>query len=208
MAVNSDFVRATRVRELHVTARGALAKGKEPSIGTGTYVPSKIVINTSLQTVPAFTVEDQNGNVLFSIDQTGGIATGPTPSTGLVSDGVAHAIYNFAVDGGASCTPAVNATIPANAIITGATINSVTAVTATGSATVAIGTSAGSSASSILTATGKASLSLDALVNGTVTLAAPVKLSAAGQVAIAVASGPLTAGVIEIFVYYVVAANS
>jgi hypothetical protein len=204
----TDTGRASRVRELHVVARGALAKGKEQTKGTGTYVPSKVVINTAVQTSSAFTVEDQSGNVLFAIDATGGIATGPTASTGLVSDGVAHAIYSFATDGGASCTPAVNATIPANAILTGATVNPTTAVTAAGSATVAIGTTAGSSANSILTATGKASLSIDALVNGTVTLAAPVKMSAAGQIAITVATGPLTAGVIEIFVYYVVAKNA
>jgi membrane-associated protease RseP (regulator of RpoE activity) len=54
----------------------------------------------------------------------------------------------------------------------------------------------------------KATLSVDAMLNGVPTLAAPVKMSAAGSISILVATGPLTAGVIEIFVYYVVASNA
>lgn len=123
---------------------------------------------------------------------------------------VAHAVYDFSVDGGAlgAITPALNALIPANAIIIGSTINPTTAVTSLGSATVAVGTTAGSSATSLLTATAKASLSIDALVNGAATFAAPVKMSAAGQIQITVGTAALTAGVIEIFVFYVVAKNA
>jgi predicted RecA/RadA family phage recombinase len=120
---------------------------------------------------------------------------------------VAHFLYNFAVDGGASCTPANSDTIPANAVVFGGAINSTTAVTAAGAATVAIGTSAGSAGNSILTATGKATLSLDALVVPTCA-GTPFKTSAAGQIAITVATGPLTAGVIEGWVLYAVANNS
>lgn len=134
-----------------------------------------------------------------------GFAISGNAAVGLGSLNVAHAIYDFTVDGGASCTPVSTVVIPANAILIGATTNSTVAVTAAGSATVAIGTTAGSSGSSILTATGKASFTLDAVVNGTVTLAAPIKMTAAGSINVTIATGPLTAGKIEIFVYYVVA---
>jgi predicted RecA/RadA family phage recombinase len=120
---------------------------------------------------------------------------------------VAHFLYNFAVDGGASCTPTNSDTIPANAVVFGGAINSTTAVTAAGAATVAIGTSTGSAGNSILTATAKASLSADALIVPTCA-ATPFKTSAAGQIAITVATGPLTAGVIEGWVLYAVANNS
>ena len=71
---------------------------------------------------------------------------------------------------------------------------------------VAIGTSAGSAGNSVLTVTGKASLSLDAVLAVTAA-ATPFKMSAAGQLSIAVATGPLTAGVIEAWVLYAVASN-
>lgn len=123
---------------------------------------------------------------------------------------VAHAIYSFAVDGGAiaTITPASTALIPANAIIVGATINSTTAVTSAGAATVSVGTTAGSSTTSILAATGKASFTTDAILNGVPVFATPVKLSAAGSLDITVGTATLTAGVIEIFAYYTVAANA
>ena len=70
--------------------------------------------------------------------------------------------------------------------------------------TVAITTSAGSGAGSILTATGKAALGLDAVVAPTCE-ATPFKMTAAGKPSIVVATGPLTAGVIEAWVLYAVA---
>lgn len=123
---------------------------------------------------------------------------------------VAHAIYSFAVDGGAvgAITPASTVAIPANAVIVGATINSTTAVTSAGAATVSVGTTAGSSATAILAATGKASFTTDALLNGVPVFATPVKMTAAGNVNITVGTAVLTAGLIEIFVYYTVAANA
>ena len=117
---------------------------------------------------------------------------------------VAHMLYDFAVDGGATCTPANSDTIPDNALVLGGVVNATTAVTADGAATVAITTSAGSGAGSILTATGKASLGLDAVVVPTCH-ATPFKMTAAGKPSIAVATGPLTAGVIEAWVLYAVA---
>jgi predicted RecA/RadA family phage recombinase len=118
---------------------------------------------------------------------------------------VAHAIYDYSVDGGSSCTPANSDTIPDNAVVFDGVINSTAAVTAAGAATVAIGVSAGGTGNCILTATGKAALGLDALVVPTCQ-ATPFKMTAAGKIAITVATGPLTAGVIEVWVLYTTAA--
>jgi predicted RecA/RadA family phage recombinase len=119
---------------------------------------------------------------------------------------VAHALYDYAVDGGATCTPANSDTIPDNAVVFGGVVNSTAAVTASGSATVSIGTAAGSGAASILTATGKASLGLDAVVVPTCQ-ATPFKMTAAGKINVTIATGPLTAGVIEVWALYSVASN-
>ncbi len=157
-----------------------------------------------------FHCENSARTVIFAINSAGQIyiGGGPSSAAGLGAIGVAHAVYNFATDGGASCTPALNALIPANALIIGATVNPTTAPLAAGAATVGIGTTAGSSATSILAATAKATLSIDAILNGVPTLAAPVKMSAAGNISLVIATGPLTAGVIEVFVYYVAAQNA
>jgi len=118
---------------------------------------------------------------------------------------VAHALYDYSVDGGATCTPANSDTIPDNAVVFGGVVNATTAVTAAGAATVALGTVAGSGANSILTATGKASLGLDAVVAPTCA-ATPFKMTAAGKINVTIATGPLTAGVIEVWVLYTGAA--
>jgi predicted RecA/RadA family phage recombinase len=117
---------------------------------------------------------------------------------------VAHMLYSYAADGGATCTPANSDTIPDNAVVFGGVVNATAAVTADGAATVAITTSAGSGAGSILTATGKAALGVDAVVAPTCE-ATPFKMTAAGKPSIVVATGPLTAGVIEAWVLYTVA---
>ena len=119
---------------------------------------------------------------------------------------VAHALYDYSVDGGATCTPANSDTIPDNAVVFGGVVNSTAAVTASGSATVAIGTAAGSASNSILTATGKASLGLDAVVAPTCA-ATPFKMSAAGKISVTIATGPLTAGQIEVWALYSLASN-
>ena len=117
---------------------------------------------------------------------------------------VAHMLFDFAVDGGVTCTPANSDTIPDNAVVFGGVVNATTAVAAAGAATVAITTSAGSGAGSILGATGKAALGLDAVV-APACEAAPFKMTAAGSPSIVVATGPLTAGVIEAWVLYAIA---
>jgi len=125
---------------------------------------------------------------------------------------IGHAQYSFANDGGAvgAITPANNVTLPANAVIVNVSIQSTTAVTSGGAATVAIGTSAGSSANSLLAATGKASFTAGAFVQGIPvpqTASTWVKLTAAGSITATVATAALTAGVIEIYVFYFVSST-
>jgi hypothetical protein len=123
------------------------------------------------------------------------------------------ALYSFAVDGGAvsAITPSISDTIPDNAIILGAVVNSPTAVTSGGSATISVGTAAGSSATSILAATAKTAFSADAVqvfLAGTgFSNAAPFKMTAAGQINLTVAVAALTAGIVEISVFGIVATN-
>jgi predicted RecA/RadA family phage recombinase len=120
---------------------------------------------------------------------------------------VAHALYDFTIDGGGSCTPANSDTIPKDAVVFGGAVNSTVAVTAAGAATVAIGTAAGSANNSILGATAKASLSLDAVL-APACAATPFKMSAAGKISVTIATGPLTAGQIEVWVLYTLASNA
>lgn len=152
-----------------------------------------------------------DGNLLIGQCETAAVTSAATVRTRLLGvpgfsgqvNGVkvAHMLFNFAVDGGATCTPANSDSIPANALVFGGVVNATTAVTAAGAATVAITTSAGSGAGSILAATGKAQLGLDAVVAPSC-VAAPFKMTVAGQPSIVVATGPLTAGVIEAWALY------
>ena len=137
----------------------------------------------------------------------GGLAAASAFGLGVMR--VAHAKYDFAVDGGAvsTITLTANATIPNNAIVIGGTINSTTAAVGA-TATIAVGTAAGSSTSSLLAATAVTSFTTGAKLNSAATFAAPVKLTAAGAVTITIATAALTAGVIEIFAAYYVAQNA
>ncbi len=177
----------------------------------------------SLQTVAGVPVNGTSGTLAgfaqpgsLLVDTTNkefyrNVGTQASPIWGCLSRLMtAFARYNFAVDGGAqgAITATVNSTIPDNAIIINAVINSTTAVTSNGSATVAIGTSAGSSATAILAATGKASFSADALVQGVPVPSDAtkfVKMTAAGSVTFTVGTADLTAGVIEVTLEYVLA---
>ena len=149
---------------------------------------------------------DRSGSVVatFTKDVAGVFNFAMAGKTGLR---VAHAKYSFATDGGAisTITPTDSDMIPINAIIVGGTVNATTAVTSGGSATVGMGTSAGSTTTSLLAATAKASLSLNAVINAVPVFATPVKMTAAGQITFTVATAALTAGVIEAWVFYVVA---
>ena len=156
---------------------------------------------------------DASGNLIAPVLASAATAAVPAP-VGFSGIQVAKAIYDFTVDGGSHTvasgliTPALTVAIPINAIVIGATINSVVAISTTSSPTVAIGTSAGSSASSILTAAAASTLSVDAVLNGSVTLAAPFKMSAAGNVTVTIATADLTTGKLEIYIYFVVSAQA
>lgn len=128
--------------------------------------------------------------------------------TGIGQFLVARARYNFALDGGAISTisPKLGCTLPDNAVIVGGTINSTTAVTGAG-ASVSVGTSAGSSTTALLAATVVGSLTLDARINAVPTFATPVKLTAQGDITFTITGGALTAGVIEVALFYWVADN-
>ena len=121
---------------------------------------------------------------------------------------VAHALYDYTVDGGASCTPANSDTIPANAVVHGGVVNVTVAATAAGAATVAIGTAAGSAANSILTATAIASLTLDAVLQADVAPPRRSRCRRPARSALTIATGPLTAGQIEVWVIYQIASNA
>ena len=115
--------------------------------------------------------------------------------------------YNFAIEGGAVSliTPLKTVPLPKNAVIVGGTLNCTTAGTSGGSATITLGTDAGSSASALLGSTAVASLSANALINLVPTFAAPVKLTAKGNVTMTVGTAALTAGIFEVVLYYYVA---
>jgi hypothetical protein len=127
----------------------------------------------------------------------------------VVPDGflVAHARYDFSVDGGAEPSTIVLALsdiIPAGAILLGGTINPTVALTSGGSATISIGTSAGTTGTAAIKAlTAVATYSLDALLNVVPVFATPVKMTAAGTITITIAVAAVTAGVMDIFVFYV-----
>lgn len=123
--------------------------------------------------------------------------------------GVAYAKYDFAVDGGVAgaITPVITTAIPDNAILMGGVVGVVTSVTSGGAATVSIGTSGGSSAVSLLAATAKATLVADYKVTTVTTFAAPIKMTAAGNINFTIGVANLLTGVIEVWVIYALAAG-
>jgi len=134
-------------------------------------------------------------------------------TTGLSAQRVCHVTYNFAVDGGATpIVPAANCVLPAKAVITNVGVQSTTAVTAAGSATVAIGCVGGTAcgASALMAATAKASLGTAAFgqsIPVPQTSSTWVETSASGGITLTIAVGPLTAGLIEIYVFYYVSSS-
>lgn len=191
LTVSADAVSSGTVIRLG-DAAGSANQGLTSIVANGTQVFGPFAGTTRFDVIPsagALTVTEADAF--------------PAPGRLLT----AHAILDFSVSGGAisTITPPVSDLIPDNAILVAATINSTTAVTSLGSATVAVGTSAGSSTTSILGATAKTSLTLDAVLNGACTFAAPVKLTAAGQITFTIGTAALTAGVIEVWVLYYVA---
>ena len=146
------------------------------------------------------TDQDSDGSVVIS--------AGVVSANGLGVMGTARAKYVYATDGGGApglITPALNATIPDNAIIVGGVANSTTAFASGGTTNITIGTSAGSSASALLGTTAKASFSTDAILALVPTFAVPLKMTAAGSITLTTATTALNAGVCEITVFYILA---
>lgn len=124
---------------------------------------------------------------------------------------VCHARYNFAVDGGAvsTITPRTGCTIPINAIITRVLVNNVVApVGSTGN--VSVGLSAGGAGTAaLLAATARGSLTVGTIFEGIPVVGTAstsnttlIKTTAAGAVTVTIATNALTAGILDILVYY------
>jgi hypothetical protein len=129
--------------------------------------------------------------------------------TGTVPFQVCHATYNFALDGGdvGTITPHRNCALPYNAIVVSAQINWSTRPASRGMATVAIGINNGAGTAALQAAT--AIGSLNGIVQGvplTDIASTHFKLANSNvlyQVTVTPAVAPLTAGVCEIWVWYV-----
>lgn len=203
MARNNSalFRLATAFRQIYVRPE-KFKKEQTDSGDRGTNVMATLE-GAQGQTADMLQLTDYLHNVDYGVDLLGS-------RVGISPLRVAHAIYNFAVDGGlvSTITPVLTAAIPAYALIWGGIANPTTAVTSAGSLTMAVGTSAGSSTTALLAATAKASLSIDALIALVPTLAAPIKMTAAGNVTVTIAAAAATAGIVEIFVFYTVAQNA
>ncbi len=126
---------------------------------------------------------------------------------------VAHAQYSFAVDGGgiATLTPINNFTLPVNSIVIGCSLNSTTALTSGGSATIAVGLIGGGGATgSLVAATAVASWSLNAKVQAVPvpqTASTWIKLTASAQASVTIAVATVTAGILEIYCFYFVSST-
>jgi hypothetical protein len=145
---------------------------------------------------------------------TGGLVLASNSAfTGPTAQLVCHAQYNFSYDGGADAliTPLNNCTIPANAVITNVAINSTTAVTSAGSATMSVGsTNSGSGAAAFLALTAKATYALGAFVQAIPvpqTASTWIKTTSAGSITVTPAVATLTAGVVEIYVFYYISST-
>ncbi len=125
---------------------------------------------------------------------------------------VYHFKYDFSIDGGVVSTITLGTpgtsgpSIPATAIILDVTLNSVVAPVGSG-ASIAFGVSAGGSTTTLKASTAITSFTLDALLKGAMSPAAPVKMTAAGYPTITISGAALTAGVVEGWIEYLVAAT-
>ena len=137
-----------------------------------------------------------------------GISTSPAAGF-VVYDGirVARARYEFDIDGDPLApgliTLANSDTIPAGAILIGGTIYTSTALA--GATALLIGVSAGGANNTIKVSTAIASYT--GLLNTTVTQIAPARMTAAGTITVTSTVAALTAGVMDIIVFYVMGIN-
>jgi hypothetical protein len=128
------------------------------------------------------------------------------------SFGVAYACYDYATDQhtAGTFTPAISNNIPGGAIVVGGAVRVLEAVTSNGSATLAIGTSAGSSSTALLAATAKATLVqyYKTMTVPAFTAATLLQTTAAGDVNFTIGTATLTAGKVEIWVFYFLAGGA
>lgn len=120
--------------------------------------------------------------------------------------GVNVSRYDFTADGGAvsTLTPlGTDAVIPAGAIVIISQFK-VTVAFAGATATLSMGTTAGSSNTAFLNAVAVASLTANAIIAGAATIAAPVRLTAAGLVNVTIGTAAFTAGSGELYLVYFV----
>lgn len=133
--------------------------------------------------------------------------------TGTTSSNVCHAQYSVAVDGGTvtTITPLKNCTIPANAVIwQGYTVVGATTVGSTGN--VSVGLSAGGgNTTSVLAATARASLTTGLMfqapmvqTTASASNTSYLKLTAAATVTVTIGTNALTAGTLDVYLFYTV----
>ena len=120
---------------------------------------------------------------------------------------VAHALYDFSVDGGATCTPANSDTIPdeCRGVRRRSELDR-------GGHRIGLGNGGDWDGGRICRqlhpdCDGQGFAVLDAVVAPTCA-ATPFKMSAAGKINVTIATGPLTAGQIEVWVLYALASNA
>jgi len=142
-----------------------------------------------------------------------GVLPADSSLTGTVGLSVCHAQYSFAVDGGAVglITPANNCTIPKNAIVYQGIVE-VGSTTTGSTGNVSVGLSAGAGgAAALLAATARGSLTTGLMfqsppvqTTASASNTSYFKMSAAGTVTVTVSTNALTAGILDIYVFYVV----
>lgn len=228
MSINGTSISVQR--GLDGTKQSAHATSAPVWIGAPNYFslnsdPTGACTSTNEAALPRFFEMSGNGWTCPSTGYRSGLWTlaYPAPNTTAPPDNtqagssvsyVAHARYNFATDGGAisTITPAIGATIPINAVITKVLITCIT-TTVGSTGNVSAGLSAGGAgAAALWAATARASCSAGTMFDGvplagaTASLANAtyIKMSAAGNVTFTIASNALTAGVVDIDVWYTV----
>lgn len=138
----------------------------------------------------------------------GSLSAANALSTALFGNGllqVGHTQYSFAVDGGGApglITPVNNASLPANSIVYGCLIDWTTPGVGIGNTTSIGLTGTGGGAAVLKAATAVASLT--GFLASLSTFAAPIKITTAGTVTLTTAVAALTAGICEIYIFYVV----
>lgn len=132
-----------------------------------------------------------------------GLAEGTYASSAV--ERIARAQYSFASEGGAVGDIGLGVTLPDNAIVVGGMIETTTTCTSGGSATIALKLNSGgdlSAAAAISGGAGQAGVH-DIIPDNTGSTA--VKLTAARELTLTVATAALTAGVLNVWLRYFVA---